>query len=119
MRSYPYLVVILLLASNASAECRDKECMPNQYTAEWENVTDWIFYYDSVFTIGDNWFIIFEREGPSNPDTITFEFAKGPSKITDFDNNVTNDTPKKVKNTNKLIPDIKTKDNQDKQTNKV
>jgi len=89
MRFYSYLVVILLLAGNASAECRDKECMPNQYTAEWENSTDWTFHYDSIFTIGDNWFIIFEREGPSNPDSITFEFAKGPSKITDFDNNVT------------------------------
>ena len=93
MRFFLYLLMVLLVASNASAECRDKECMPNQYTAEWENSTDWTFHYDSVFTIGDNWFIIFEREGPSNPDTITFEFAKGPSKITDFDNNVINGNP--------------------------
>ena len=89
MRFLLFLLVVLLVVGNASAECRDKECMPNQYTAEWENATDWIFHYDSIFTIGDNWFIIFERlEGPSNPDSITFEFAKGPSKITDFDNNI-------------------------------
>ena len=80
MRFFPYLLVVLFVASNASAECRDKECMPNQYTAEWENSTDWTFHYDSVFTIGDNWFIIFEREGSSSPDSITFEFANGPSK---------------------------------------
>ncbi len=96
MRLYSYLVVILLLATNASAECRDKDCMPNQYVVEWENSTGWTFHYDSVFTIGDNWFIIFEREGHSNPDNITFEFAKGPSKITDFDNNVTNDNPSSI-----------------------
>ena len=90
MRFLLFLLVVLFVVSNASAECRDKECMPNQYTAEWENATDWTFHYDTIFTIGDNWFIIFERiEGSSNPDSITFEFEKGPSKITDFDNNVT------------------------------
>ena len=89
MRLYPYLVVILLLASNVTAECRDIECMPNQYTAEWVNDTDWIFYYDSVFTIGDTWFIIFlrgETEGSGNPETIRFEFENGPMRIvTGFD----------------------------------
>merc|ERR1711981_1395321 len=34
-------------------------------------------------------------------------------------NNVINDAPKKVKKTNRLTPDIKIKDSQDKKTNKV
>jgi hypothetical protein len=89
MKFYSYLLIVLLLASNATAECRNIECMPNQYTAEWVNSTDWTFYYDSVFTIGDTWFLIFlrgETEGSGNPETIRFEFENGPAKvITDFD----------------------------------
>ena len=33
MRFYSYLVLILLLASNATAECRDKDCMPEKFIA--------------------------------------------------------------------------------------
>ena len=87
MKLYPYLVVILLLASNTSAECRDIECMPDEYRAEFHSGSDWIFYYDSIFTIGSNWYIIFERDGGvQNPETITFSFVDGPNKkITGFD----------------------------------
>ena len=87
MKLYSYLVVILLLASNTSAECRDIECMPDEYRAEFHSGSDWIFYYDSIFTIGSNWYIIFERDGGvQNPETITFSFVDGPNKkITGFD----------------------------------
>jgi len=87
MKLYPYLLVILLLASNTSAECRDIECMPDEYRAEFHSGSDWIFYYDSIFTIGSNWYIIFERDGGvQNPETITFSFVDGPNKkITGFD----------------------------------
>ena len=89
MRFYSGLVVILLLANNVTAECRDIECMPNQYTVEWVNSTDWTFCYDSVFTIVDTWFIIFlrgETEGSGNPETIRFEFENGPMRVvTGFD----------------------------------
>jgi len=91
MRFSSCLIVILLLAGNASAECRDKECMPDEYRAEFQS--DWIFYYDSIFTIGSNWYIIFERdEGVHNPETINFSFVDGPSKkITAFNENPKSD----------------------------
>ena len=91
MRFSSCLIVILLLAGNASAECRDKECMPDEYRAEFQS--DWIFYYDSIFTIGSNWYIIFERGGGvHNPETINFSFVDGPSKkITAFDENPKSD----------------------------
>ena len=60
MRFFPYLLVVLLVASNASAECRAKECMPDSYDNR-DNGTIF-FYYDSIFEIGSNWFIIFEYD---------------------------------------------------------
>ena len=91
MRFSSCLIVILLLAGNASAECRDKECMPDEYRAEFQS--DWIFYYDSIFTIGSNWYIIFERGGGvHNPETINFSFVDGPNKkITAFNENPKSD----------------------------
>jgi hypothetical protein len=79
MRLYPYMVVILLLASNTSAECRDKECMPDTYEHS-DGGSAITFYYDSVFQIGSNWFIIFEYDSGYSEDTISFEFGEGPSK---------------------------------------
>ena len=78
MRLYSGLVVILLLATNTSAECRAKECMPDTY----EHTDDGtiIFYYNSIFEIGSNWFIIFEYGSGNSEDTISFEFEEGPSK---------------------------------------
>jgi hypothetical protein len=87
------MLVILLLASNTSAECRDIGCMPDEYRAEFHSGSDWIFYYDSIFTIGSNWYIIFERdEGVHNPETINFSFVDGPNKkITAFNENPKSD----------------------------
>ena len=47
MRLYSCLVLILLLASNTSAECRAKECMPDTYEHIDGDVI--VFYYDSIF----------------------------------------------------------------------
>ena len=79
MRLYSCLVVILLLASNTSAECRAKECMPDTY--EYTDDGTIIFYYNSIFEIGSNWFIIFEYGNRYSENTISFEFEDGPSKI--------------------------------------
>ena len=78
MRFFPYLLVVLLVASNASAECRAKECMPDSYENR-DNGTIF-FYYDSIFEIGSNWFIIFEYGNGYSENTISFEFEDGPSK---------------------------------------
>ena len=77
------IVTILVLSSSASAGCREKECMPEEF------VTDvvagdgdgWYFYYDSVFSIGTNWFIIVESEGTSFEGYISFEFGNNLTKF--------------------------------------
>lgn len=79
MRTLSILLVILIVAGNTSAECRDKECMPNNqtffyYSNPFENMT---FHYDSVFTIGSNWFVIIDY-GPSTiQHVVSFEFDNG------------------------------------------
>jgi hypothetical protein len=78
VRFYFGFVVILLLVSNTSAECRSKECMPDSYEHR-DNGTIF-FYYDSIFEIGSNWFIIFEYGNGYSENTISFEFEDGPSK---------------------------------------
>ena len=79
MRFFPYLLVALLVAGNASAECRDKECMPDIYEHS-DGGSVIIFYYDSVFQIGSNWFMIFEYGSGHSENTISVEFEDGPSK---------------------------------------
>ena len=77
MKLYFYLLILLLLAGNASAECKEKECMTNEYSDEGTSHT---FYYNNVFNIGTNWYIIFDHPSGKN-DTVSFEFGTGLSKV--------------------------------------
>ena len=78
MRTLSILLVILLLATSTSAECRDKDCMPNTHLLYHSNpIENMTFHYDSIFTIGSNWFVIIEY-GPSTiKHNISFEFDNG------------------------------------------
>jgi len=98
MRLFVIILTILVLSSSASAGCREKECMPEEF------VTDvvagdgdgWYFYYDSVFSIGTNWFIIVESEGTSFEGYISFEFGNNLTKSIDV--NFESGTSQKVEN---------------------
>mgnify|MGYP004403829423 CR=1 FL=1 len=88
MRIYILILTILLLSGSTSAECRDRDCMPNvrEITdADRLDVNisgDFTVFYDSVFEIGDTWFVIFEY-GTGHPGGIlTFKFLSGPVKNT-------------------------------------
>ena len=83
MRLYSYLVIILLLANNATAECRDKDCMPEKfiaYSPDDELNDSWYFYYDAIFNIGSNWFVIVESDSTFFNGNITIEFGNSLSK---------------------------------------
>ncbi len=81
MRISSLLLVLLLLSSSAAAECREKECMIKEYKYQ-ENGGAWhTFYYDNVFNVGTNWYIIFDYPSGKNNDTISFEFGTGLSKV--------------------------------------
>jgi len=80
MKIHSFLLMILLVAGNVSAECREKSCMPNEYLHN-DRMSSVYFYYDSIFEIGTNWFIIFEYDSAFSKDNISFEFHNGPVKI--------------------------------------
>tara|TARA_Y100001936_G_C15998391_1_gene626436 strand:+ start:438 stop:1052 length:615 start_codon:yes stop_codon:yes gene_type:complete len=93
MKLYSYIIVNLILsiitisiiASTASAECREKECMPDSYSFNGRGESEYeagnvYFYYDSVFNIGSNWFIIFEGRGVEHYFDFNFEFDENLSK---------------------------------------
>ena len=85
MRIFSLLLVILLLSSNVTAECREKECMAKEYKYQ-ENDGSWhTFYYDNIFNIGTNWYIIFDYPFGKNDDTISFEFSTGLGKVHVYD----------------------------------
>ena len=85
MRFIVLLITVLFLSGSVSAECRDKECMPNERI-----VTDadrygpsssggFSIYYDNVFEIGTNWFVIFEY-GSQHNGLLEFNFGNGVTK---------------------------------------
>jgi len=85
VKLYSFLIVILVLSSSTTAECRSKECMPEEFVThvvagdgDW-----WYFYYDSVFNIGTNWFIIVESGATSFNGYISFEFGNNLTKSID------------------------------------
>tara|TARA_B100000029_G_scaffold200659_1_gene198973 strand:+ start:533 stop:1093 length:561 start_codon:yes stop_codon:yes gene_type:complete len=87
MKSYSYLLAIFLLANGVSAECMNKECMPDKYIAQLEGGDDdgtWTFYYNQVFNIGSNWFLIFDSNLQTFQGTISFDFLNGPEKIVEI-----------------------------------
>ena len=87
MRFFSFILVFVLLASNVSGECREKECMPDTIMND-RNGGNFTFYYDSVFEIGTNWFIIFDYPSSvKNNDTISFEFNTGLGIVHMYDSN--------------------------------
>ena len=85
MKLYSYLLVLLILAGSSSAECKQKECMTNEYNYQQDGGTWHTFYYNNVFNIGTNWYIIFDYPSGKNDDTISFEFSTGLSKVHIYD----------------------------------
>ena len=61
-----------------SAECREKSCMTNEFKFD---STGHTFYYNEVFDIGTNWYIIFDYPESNNNNSIEFTFVDGPSKV--------------------------------------
>ena len=82
MKLSSFLIVILLLANSATAECRGKECMPDGFST-YIGSDEWYFYYDSVFNIGSNWFVILESQATFFHGNITFEFGNDLTKFID------------------------------------
>ena len=80
MRIFSFILVIVLLASNVSGECREKECMPDSFEYFGGEGAKFTFYYDSVFEIGANWFILFEGHNMEDYYNFHFEFEDGLSK---------------------------------------
>ena len=85
MKLYPYLLILLILAGNASAECKEKECMTTEYKFQQDGGTWHTFYYNEVFNIGTNWYIIFDYPSGKSDDNISFEFSTGLSKVHVYD----------------------------------
>ena len=85
MKLYPYLLILLILAGNASAECKEKECMTTEYKFQQDGGTWHTFYYNEVFNIGTNWYIIFDYPSGKSDDNISFEFSTGLSKVYVYD----------------------------------
>ena len=81
MKLYYYFLILLILAGGASAECKEKECMTNEYNYQQDGETSHIFYYNNVFSIGTNWYIIFDYPSDKNNGNISFEFSTGLSKV--------------------------------------
>jgi len=88
MRLLVIILTILLFSGSSFAECRERECMPNE-----REVTDadqlgpsssggFTIFYDNVFEIGNTWFIIFEYGTAHSGGIISFEFISGPGKNT-------------------------------------
>ena len=85
MKLYPYLFILLILAGNASAECKEKECMTTEYKFQQDGGTWHTFYYNEVFNIGTNWYLIFDYPSGKSDSNISFEFATGLSKVHVYD----------------------------------
>ena len=85
MRFVVLIVTILLLTGSVSAECREKACMNNESKFQEDGGKWHTFYFNDVFNIGTNWFIIFDYPSGKTNDTITFEFSSGFKKVHTYD----------------------------------
>ena len=100
MRLYSYIIVNIILSTiiatiltgSASAECREKSCMTDDSEFKQESGTLHTFYYNKVFEIGTNWYLIFDYPSGKTNDTITFEFQTGLNKIHKYNSNKTTDS---------------------------
>ena len=50
------------------------------------------FYYNEVFNIGTNWYIIFDYPSNNTNETITFDFGNGINKVHTYDNSKITDS---------------------------
>ena len=78
MRLFVMILTILVLSGLVSAECREKGCMTSEFKL---GSTGHVFYYNEVFDIGTNWYIIFDFPESNTNDSIEFSFVDGPSKM--------------------------------------
>tara|TARA_B100001250_G_scaffold382607_1_gene375902 strand:+ start:180 stop:674 length:495 start_codon:yes stop_codon:yes gene_type:complete len=78
MRLFVMILTILVFSGLVSAECREKSCMTNEFKFD---STGHKFYYNEVFDIGTNWYIIFDYPENNNNNSIEFTFVDGPSKV--------------------------------------
>ena len=78
MRLFVMILTILVFSGLVSAECREKSCMTNEFKFD---STGHTFYYNEVFDIGTNWYIIFDYPESNNNNSIEFTFVDGPSKV--------------------------------------
>lgn len=73
MRIFLCLLLMFLLVGNVSAECRQKECMSAFYEFQSDS-SEFTFFYDEVFNIGTNWYVIFDFNSSESDIAIDFEF---------------------------------------------
>ena len=100
MKSYSYVIVNLILlaivatalAGSALAECREKGCMTHKSEFKEDGGAIHTFYYNKVFEIGTNWYIIFDYPSGKSDDTISFEFQSGLNKTHKYDSNKSTDS---------------------------
>ena len=100
MKLYSYIIVNLILsviviaisAGPASAECRDKSCMTDEYTFLDDQGSKHTFFFYSVFYIGTNWFLIYDYPSDKDTGSISFEFSTGLSKVYSYDADRTSDS---------------------------
>ena len=89
MRVVLVIASMLLFSGFASAECREKNCMTNEYEF---SSNGHIFYFNEVFNIGTNWYIIFDYPENNSNDSIQFNFMNGPSKVHTYDESKVTDS---------------------------
>ena len=89
MIRFVVLVAILLLSSTVSAECREEGCMTKETNFP---AIGHSFYYNEVFNIGTNWYIIFDYPSNNTNETITFDFGNGINKVHTYDNSKITDS---------------------------
>ena len=89
MRLLVLFLTILVFSGSSFAECRNKDCMTAQFELGTMGHT---FYYDEVFNIGTNWYIIFDYPENNTNQTVTFEFYNGISKVHKYDNDLVTDS---------------------------
>ena len=86
MRLLVLILTILLFSGSSIADCREKDCMTHEAEfVQQEGGTSHTFYYNKVFEIGTNWYVIFDYPSGKTNDTITFEFPTGLTKIHTYD----------------------------------
>ena len=85
MRLVVLILTILLFSGSSIADCREKGCMTHEAEFQEESGTLHTFYYNKIFEIGTNWYVIFDYPSGKTNDTITFDFPSGLTKTLTYD----------------------------------